>query len=136
MTPLASRSRQLYDALRGAILSGELRPGGRLPATRTLAAELGVSRTTVVTAYQQLLAEGYLLGQVGSGTYVCTTLPEESLTAPRPPEGIPGNSPPATGAGSCWSDSPPSSGRRRRRTRFGGGASGRSGSFRTWTCTR
>src|SRR5262245_51150177 len=82
--PLAAGAplfRQVYGGLRAAILNGQLAPGGRLPATRTLAGELGVSRNTVVGAYEQLLAEGYLEGRVGSGTYVARTLPEEALYA-------------------------------------------------------
>ena len=54
--------RQLYDALRDAILSGRLRPGSRLPSTRALADDLGASRNTVLAAFGQLLAEGYLEG--------------------------------------------------------------------------
>ena len=52
--------RQLYGALREAILAGRLRPGTRLPATRTLARDVGAARNTVVTAFEQLVAEGYL----------------------------------------------------------------------------
>jgi GntR family transcriptional regulator / MocR family aminotransferase len=77
--------RQLYDGVRRGILDGTLAPGLRLPATRQLASELGVSRNTVLNAYEQLLAEGYLQGRTGSGTYVPPTLPEELLqvrTAP------------------------------------------------------
>lgn len=74
--------RQLYDGVRMAILAGRLTPGTRLPATRTLAADLGISRHCVVTAYEQLLAEGYADGTVGSGTYVAPTLPEHFLLAP------------------------------------------------------
>ena len=73
--------RQLYDGLRGAILSGALGSGARLPPSRTMAGELGVSRNTVLNAYEQLLAEGYLEGKVGSGTFVTRTLPEEALLA-------------------------------------------------------
>ena len=73
--------RQLYDSLRGAILAGQLAPGTRLQSSREMAAELKVSRNTVVNAYEQLLAEGYLEGQVGSGTYVSRALPEELLDA-------------------------------------------------------
>lgn len=62
--------RQLYQGLRGAVLRGRLGAGARLPSTRDLARELGVSRNTVVNAFEQLLAEGYLSGRVGSGTYV------------------------------------------------------------------
>ncbi|HEX8149870.1 MAG TPA: PLP-dependent aminotransferase family protein [Pyrinomonadaceae bacterium] len=71
--------RQLYDSLRRAILAGQLAPGTRLQSTREMAAELNVSRNTVVNAYEQLLAEGYLEGQVGSGTYVSRALPEDLL---------------------------------------------------------
>ncbi len=68
--------RQLYIALTKLILSGRLQPGMQLPATRVLANDLGVARNTVLTAYQQLHAEGYLEGRVGSGSFVPITLPE------------------------------------------------------------
>src|SRR2546423_946796 len=71
--------RQLYDSLREAILAGQLAPGTRLQSSRERAKELNVSRNTVVNAFEQLLAEGYLEGQVGSGTYVSRALPEELL---------------------------------------------------------
>ena len=74
--------RQLYETLRRAILAGQLKPGTRLQSTRELAAELGVSRNTVMNAFEQLLAEGYLEGQVGSGTYVSRALPDEMLFIP------------------------------------------------------
>ena len=73
--------RQLYDELREAVLTGRLAPGARLPSTRALAQELGVSRNTVMNAFDQLLAEGYLEGKVGSGTYVAGKLPEDLLLA-------------------------------------------------------
>ena len=73
--------RQLYDVLRAAILRGQFRPGARLPSTRILAADLGLSRTTVLTAMEQLLAEGYVEGKVGSGTYVAHVLPDAILQA-------------------------------------------------------
>jgi GntR family transcriptional regulator / MocR family aminotransferase len=69
--------RQLYDGLRGAILHGQVQAGTRLPSTRALAQALQISRTTVLIAYQQLLAEGYLEGKWGSGTYIAHTLPED-----------------------------------------------------------
>ncbi len=75
--------RWLYDELRSAILSGHQRPGARLPATRDLAAQYGLSRPTIVTAFEQLRSEGYVEGKVGSGTYVSKTLPDELLQAPR-----------------------------------------------------
>ncbi len=84
--------RQLYDQLREAVLAGRLAPGTRLPASRGLARELGCSRNTVLSAIEQLVAEGYLEGRVGSGTYVSGVLPEDLLAAkargagkPRPP---------------------------------------------------
>ncbi|PON18336.1 hypothetical protein C2W62_08515 [Candidatus Entotheonella serta] len=71
---------QLYQSLRSAILAGQLAPGTRLPATRAMARELGVSRNTLLLAYEQLLAEGYAVGQTGSGTYVASSLPDAMLT--------------------------------------------------------
>jgi len=62
--------RQLADGLRDAIRSGRLAPHTRLPSTRVLAADLGVSRRLVVDAYGQLVAEGFLVGRHGSGTRV------------------------------------------------------------------
>jgi len=62
--------RQLYERLRTAILTGQLEAGTRLPSTRSLAAELGVSRTTTTVVYEQLLMEGYIESRVGAGTCV------------------------------------------------------------------
>jgi GntR family transcriptional regulator / MocR family aminotransferase len=76
--------RQLYDCLRRAILKGQLAPGTRLQSSRETAGELKVSRNTVVNAYEQLLAEGYLEGQIGSGTYVSRALPEDLLNVKTP----------------------------------------------------
>ncbi|HYC07983.1 MAG TPA: PLP-dependent aminotransferase family protein [Candidatus Binatia bacterium] len=64
--------RQIEDQLRGAIRERRLRPGTRVPSIRSLARELGVSRLTVVTAYEELAAEGYLVGRVGFGTVVAS----------------------------------------------------------------
>jgi GntR family transcriptional regulator/MocR family aminotransferase len=75
--------RQLYDRIREAVLTGNLPAGTRLSSTRSMAAELGVSRNTVMAAFSQLLAEGYLQGKLGSGTYVTRTLPDETLRARR-----------------------------------------------------
>jgi GntR family transcriptional regulator/MocR family aminotransferase len=63
-------TRQIYAQLREAILNGRLRAGDRLPPSRELAAELGVARLTVSTAYEWLHAEGYVYGRVGAGTFV------------------------------------------------------------------
>jgi GntR family transcriptional regulator/MocR family aminotransferase len=71
----------LERALRDAVRDGRLAPGARLPATRRLAAELGVSRGTVKSAYDQLVAEGYLTARQGSGTQVAS-LPSVSQDAP------------------------------------------------------
>jgi len=72
-------ARSLYDALRTAILEGRLRPGARLPSTRELALQEGYSRGTIVAAFDQLKAEGYLQGTIGSGTFVSRVLPEDLL---------------------------------------------------------
>ncbi len=78
--------RQLYLELRRAVLAGVLPPGARLPATRALAQQLGVARNTVVAAYDQLLAEGFIEGRTGAGSYVSRDLPEGLNTGlePRP----------------------------------------------------
>lgn len=64
---------QLEDGLRDAVRTGRLPAGSRLPASRVLATDLGVSRRLVVDAYGQLLAEGYLLAKRGAGTFVAET---------------------------------------------------------------
>jgi GntR family transcriptional regulator/MocR family aminotransferase len=71
-----SLQRQICTAVRAAILDGKLAPGSQLPSSRALAADLGVSRTTTLLAYEQLTAEGYLTGQRGSGTFVARELPD------------------------------------------------------------
>ncbi|WP_278977113.1 PLP-dependent aminotransferase family protein [Oligella urethralis] len=70
--PLA---RQIYIILSDLILSGELSAGVKLPASRSLATDCGVSRNTIMFAYEQLLAEGYVISQTGSGTFVSDTVP-------------------------------------------------------------
>ncbi len=77
-------NRRLYDCLRAAILDGTLPAATRLPASRDLARELALSRNTVVFAYDQLLAEGYVRSRVGSGTYVADVFPESYTTVPAP----------------------------------------------------
>ncbi|HET7181929.1 MAG TPA: PLP-dependent aminotransferase family protein [Candidatus Limnocylindrales bacterium] len=71
----AALHRQLEAGLRSAIAEGRLQPGAPLPGTRTLAEELGVARITVATAYEQLVAEGYLDASARSGTRVARDLP-------------------------------------------------------------
>src|SRR5689334_789361 len=61
---------EIYRQLRDAIVTGSLRRGDRLPATRELAATLSVSRMTVTVAYERLTAEGFVVSRVGDGTYV------------------------------------------------------------------
>src|SRR4051794_32399012 len=72
--------RQLGEALAGAIADGSLPEGERLPSERDLALTLGVSRTTVVTAYRELEARGLVRGHVGRGTFVCAA--DEPTDAP------------------------------------------------------
>ncbi|MFF7212913.1 PLP-dependent aminotransferase family protein [Streptomyces sp. NPDC008238] len=74
----------LTDALREAVRTGRLAPGTRLPPSRTLAADLGVSRNTVVEAYAELVAEGWLTAQQGSGTRVAPRAEPQG-----PPAGAP-----------------------------------------------
>lgn len=84
LIPLDPRSdeplhRQLYRGIREAILGRRLTPGVRLPSTRNLAQSLGVSRTTVLFAFDQLVAEGFIQGAVGSGSYVARQMPDHLL---------------------------------------------------------
>src|ERR1700733_27697 len=72
--------RQLYDWFRDAIVSGQLRPGQRVPSTRALAEELKISRLPVLSAFEQLHAEGYLQTLVGSGTIVSKSVPDEATS--------------------------------------------------------
>jgi GntR family transcriptional regulator/MocR family aminotransferase len=67
--------RQLYEAMRRAILSGKVTAGERLPSSRDLTHDLQLSRNTVVAALNQLIAEGYLNSRVGSGTFVSSSVP-------------------------------------------------------------
>ena len=85
----ASLSMQLATKLREMILSGELPRGTRLPATRILARDHGVSRTTAVTVYEQLASEGMVTSRVGAGTYVSDEVRPHAFPAnaadPAPP---------------------------------------------------
>jgi GntR family transcriptional regulator/MocR family aminotransferase len=72
-------SAQLCSALRDLILAGSLRAGQRLPATRTLAKDLGTARATVIEAFEQLVSEGLLESRTGAGTFV-----SQALDAQRP----------------------------------------------------
>src|SRR5208282_241139 len=73
--------RQIYDGYRSAIVEGRLRPGHRIPSTRVLASELGVSRFPVLNAHAQLLAEGYFESRVGAGTVVSGSLPDQFISS-------------------------------------------------------
>ncbi|HEY8905511.1 MAG TPA: PLP-dependent aminotransferase family protein, partial [Rhodoferax sp.] len=75
--------RQLYEALRRAILDGKLSPDERLPSSRNLVQDLQMSRNTVVAALNQLTVEGYLVSRVGSGTYVSTKVPQRTVSSAR-----------------------------------------------------
>jgi GntR family transcriptional regulator/MocR family aminotransferase len=74
--------RQLYDWFQRAIVEGRLRPGQRVPSTRSLAAELKISRIPVLTAFEQLHAEGYLESVIGAGTRVAPAMPEQTVRLP------------------------------------------------------
>jgi GntR family transcriptional regulator/MocR family aminotransferase len=67
--------RQVEANVRGAIDSGRLRPGQRVPSVRALASQLGVGRLTVATAYEQLAADGYVVSRMGFGTIVAPHVP-------------------------------------------------------------
>ncbi|MFI6805317.1 PLP-dependent aminotransferase family protein [Streptomyces luteogriseus] len=87
--PARTRGRSLQTALREAVRSGRLAPGTRLPSSRDLAADLGVSRGLVTEAYEQLTAEGYLRSGRGAGTWVGAAVraaqPRAHDLAPRSP---------------------------------------------------
>jgi len=84
---------QVAGQLRDSVTSGLLTAGDRLPSSRDLAAELGVSRTVITGAYTQLFAEGWLEGRHGSGTFVADVMMLPRGAAPRPAPRLPG--PPA-----------------------------------------
>jgi GntR family transcriptional regulator/MocR family aminotransferase len=88
--------RQVYHGIREAILSGRLPGGVRIPSSRRLADYLDISRSTVLVAFEQLVAEGYLIGAVGSGSYVASQIPDHLLPTARPasaPAGRPSSRP-------------------------------------------
>jgi len=75
--------RQVLDLLRGAILHGALPAGSCLPSTRTLAAQWGISRNTILHAYEELAIEGLIAGRTGSGTRVRGAVNVKRLPDPR-----------------------------------------------------
>jgi GntR family transcriptional regulator / MocR family aminotransferase len=79
--------RQVYEELRKAILCGRLPAKHRVPSSRTLSQSLGISRTTVTISYEQLKSEGYIETIIGSGTFVCSQLPDD-LLRPTPVEHV------------------------------------------------
>jgi GntR family transcriptional regulator/MocR family aminotransferase len=87
----------LTDALRDAVRSGRLAPGTRLPASRTLAGDLGVSRSTVTECYAELVAEGWLTAQQGSGTRVARRAEPRTAARPAARTAAPQRRPPAQG---------------------------------------
>ncbi|MGH9688815.1 MAG: PLP-dependent aminotransferase family protein [Candidatus Acidiferrales bacterium] len=74
---------QLRDQVKALVYSGELRSGDRIPASRELASQLGVHRTTVANAYAELESEGLIEGHVGRGTYICAPEPKQFSPPPR-----------------------------------------------------
>jgi GntR family transcriptional regulator/MocR family aminotransferase len=72
---------QIYHGIRESIRAGLVSAGRRLPSTRSLAADLGVSRTTALLALEQLRAEGYIIARPGSGTFIAPRLPESPVVA-------------------------------------------------------
>ncbi|MFH1143383.1 MAG: PLP-dependent aminotransferase family protein [Candidatus Eisenbacteria bacterium] len=89
--------RQLADHLRRGILSGNLAPQSRLPATRRLARDLGVNRITIESAYAELTAEGLVASRAGSGTFVLTPFP-------LPPRPSPSGADPARAPWPLWQE--------------------------------
>jgi GntR family transcriptional regulator/MocR family aminotransferase len=78
-------SRQLAASLREALSEGRIEAGARLPSTRALASELGLARSTVVTVFEQLAAEGYIAGHAGSGYFAAVPLGDRGAQAPAAP---------------------------------------------------
>src|SRR6202142_383782 len=74
---------QLRDQIRALVHGGDLRPGERIPASRELATQLGVHRTTVANAYAELESEGLISGHVGRGTYSCGMAQRQFSPPPR-----------------------------------------------------
>lgn len=80
--------RWLYAELRSAIIEGRLKSGARLPSTRSLAAQYGLARGTVVAAFQQLQAEGFVTSEVSAGTFVVPA-PEWEMISPSKRNSLP-----------------------------------------------
>jgi GntR family transcriptional regulator/MocR family aminotransferase len=82
-------SGEIYRQLRRAVLDGSLKPGAKLPPSRALAADLAVSRATVVGAYERLSAEGYFVSRAGSGTFVSDDIGLAGMWPRRVPPSVP-----------------------------------------------
>ena len=72
---------QIYESFRGRIIRGELRAGDLVPSSRELARESHISRLPALTAYAQLLAEGYFESRIGAGTFISSSLPSRPTGA-------------------------------------------------------
>lgn len=70
---------QFYQALKQQILSGKVRPGSKLPSSRSLAEMMSISRNSVLAGFERLIDEGYLVSRAGSGTYVADNIPDELI---------------------------------------------------------
>lgn len=90
---------QIYRSVRQCIVDGRISAHHRVPSTRALAAELGVSRTTALLALEQLRAEGYLVARRGSGMYVMPQSPRDLMTSPSP---APASTSPSAASGRPW----------------------------------
>ncbi|MCA3827767.1 MAG: winged helix-turn-helix transcriptional regulator, partial [Burkholderia sp.] len=99
---------QIFRQLRTAIVDGRLAGGARLPSTRDLAKQLGVSRKTTLDAFERLVAEGYLTTRAGDGTFVADGLARvphaAAMSAPSIVEDTPRVS--AVDARALWNDLP------------------------------
>jgi GntR family transcriptional regulator/MocR family aminotransferase len=98
---------QIYSGIRRVILDGVVKPGARLPSSRSLARDLALSRTTTLLALEQLVAEGYLVARAGSGTFVATELPEDLLQPRVPPRPATPRHPPLSRRGLALAKTPP-----------------------------
>ncbi len=85
VTAPISLQEQLIGQLRTSISTGCLKPGSRLPGTRALSDQLGVSRNTVVIAYDRLVSEGYIQSREGAGTFVSPVAPDQHQHVQTPP---------------------------------------------------
>jgi GntR family transcriptional regulator/MocR family aminotransferase len=99
--------RQIHAGIRRAILEGAVEPGTRLPSSRALAVDLGVSRTTTLLAMEQLAADGYVTTQRGAGTFVARELPDDLGQAPASGRAQRPQHPPLSARGAVLAATPP-----------------------------